>query len=145
MEASVTWNNGPVKKDKLSITRVAGANNWYEWDVTDYLDSALKTGTSLASVTFWLEGNTWTGSNVGLEFDSRSKTNRPQLRITASTVATHAAIQCLWVSNNAFVAATTTPPPDTTTTTPRPGLPSVGCTFSPGWVAIIALTAALLV
>ena len=70
-EETVTWNNGPTKKDKLSATRVTANNNWYEWDVTDYMDAMLKTdGSSLASVTFWLEGDQWTGQSTGWEFDS---------------------------------------------------------------------------
>ena len=42
-EDTVTWNNGPRKKDKLSATRVTANNNWYEWDVTDHVDAMLKT------------------------------------------------------------------------------------------------------
>jgi len=149
-EATVTWNNGPTKKDKIALTRVTDKNNWYEWDVTNYLDSALKAGTSLSSVTFWLEGDTWTGSNVGMTFDSRSKTNKPQLSITTSNVATRPAFQCpaytmseqgaggasVEVPTTTTNATTTTPPPD-------PKL-SGACTFCLGWVAIAALAAAVL-
>ena len=84
-EETVTWNNGPTKKDKLSATRVTANNNWYEWDVTDYMDAMLKTdGSSLASVTFWLEGDQWTGQSTGVEFDSHVRTNHPELRVTSS-------------------------------------------------------------
>jgi hypothetical protein len=84
-EETVTWNNGPTKKDKLSATRVTANNNWYDWDVTDYMDAVLKAdGSSLASVTFWLEGDEWTGASTGVEFDSHLRTNHPELRVTSS-------------------------------------------------------------
>ena len=84
-EETVTWNNGPTKKDKLSATCVTANNNWYEWDVTEYMDAVLKTSaSSLASVTFWLEGDEWTGASTGVAFDSHERTNHPELRVTGS-------------------------------------------------------------
>ncbi len=36
-EDTLTWNNQPSVTDTISITGIGGANQWYEWDITDYL------------------------------------------------------------------------------------------------------------
>ena len=84
VEESVTWNNGPTKKNKLSVTRVTAENRWYEWDVTNYVDDAVKAGVGLASMTFWLEGDEWTGQSFGISTDSHKRSNHPTLRVTSS-------------------------------------------------------------
>ena len=38
-EDSLTWNNQPNASESVATTGVGGANQWYEWDITDYLKS----------------------------------------------------------------------------------------------------------
>ena len=131
VEESVTWNNGPRKKDKLAVTRVTSNNNWYEWDVTEYVDAVVKAGGSgLASVSFWVEGwmegrtDGWTGAATGVEIDSHKRTNSPELRVTGSdtSVPTTSAP----AGSTSCPASSTTPDSNPSTPTPPSGTPSSG-------------------
>ena len=84
VEESVTWNNGPKKKDKIAVTFVSSAGEYHEWDVTTHIDAVVKSGSGLDSVTFWVEGNEAGDGGYGLEFDSWKRTNQPKLVVTWS-------------------------------------------------------------
>lgn len=83
VEETVTWNNGPKKKDKIAVTSVSSAGEYHEWDVTTHIDAVVKGGSGLDSVTFWVEENE-AGDGYGLEFDSWKRTNQPELVVTGS-------------------------------------------------------------
>ena len=84
VEESVTWNNGPKKKDKIAVTFVSSAGEYHEWDVTTHIDAVVKSGSGLDTVTFWVEGNEAGDGGYGLEFDSWKRTNQPKLVVTWS-------------------------------------------------------------
>ena len=66
VEESVTWNNGPKKKDKIAVTFVSSAVVSRKWDVTTHIDAVVKSGSGLDSVTFWVEGNEAGDGRYGL-------------------------------------------------------------------------------
>ena len=90
VEESVTWNNGPQKADILDVTIVTTNEAWYEWDLTTYVDAAVKEKNLGSSTTFWMEGymegrtDGWTGTKVGMDFDSHKRANFPRLRVVGS-------------------------------------------------------------
>ena len=89
-EESVTWNNGPRKADILDVTIVTASEAWYEWDLTTYVDAAVKEENLGSSTTFWMEGymegrtDGWTGTKIGMDFDSHKRATFPQLRVVGS-------------------------------------------------------------
>ena len=90
-EGTVTWNNGPRSDEKLSVTRVTSDGQYYDFDVTSYLDAKVKEGVALSSITFWVQGDEPELGAFNSESRRSSNANPPQLHITYSDVALNTA------------------------------------------------------
>ena len=125
-EGSVTWNNGPRGDEKLSVTRVTLDGRYYDFDITDYLDAKVKDGSSLSSLTFWVQGDEGSDEKFNSQSIRTSNTNRPQLHMTYSDVAVKTAAAPADEHNNcaAFTGPANAPvpplPPPTPLLSPSP-------------------------
>ena len=86
-EDAVTWNNGPRSDKKLSVTRVTSDGQYYDFNVTDYLDTSVKSGSSLSSLTFWVQGDNGNYEKFNSQSRRPGNANPPQLHVTYSDVA----------------------------------------------------------
>lgn len=82
-EHTVTWNNAPTDGDSITSEAVSTQNQYYEFDVTDYV-AAQVAGDGVISVGFWDLG----ASNKLVDFNSSDATShRPELVIETLTTA----------------------------------------------------------
>ena len=73
-ENSVTWDNVQPEGDAIATINIGADNQWYEWDVTDYVQE-----NENQPISFVFYGET-TGSSI-LRFSSKEGDNAPELRI----------------------------------------------------------------
>ena len=83
-EDSVTWNNGPTRGGKLSELEISSAGAYVEFEVTDFVSSAVDSLDSL--ITFWLEDEVTDGSDVQFYSLRGDSPYPPELVITTSTI-----------------------------------------------------------
>ena len=83
-EATVTWDNGPTRGDKITVQHVDQLGQYYEFDVTDYV--AAKFVDSDQYITLWVEDDQLTQKAV--EFNSHTRSNPPLLMVTTSSIST---------------------------------------------------------
>ena len=74
-ENSVTWDNVQPEGDAIATINIGADNQWYEWNVTDYVRE-----NENQPISFVFYGET-TGSNSILRFSSKEGNNAPELRI----------------------------------------------------------------
>lgn len=81
-ELGITWNNAPADGNLIEAQTVpVDGVGWYEFNVTEYLQSQAD-----PSVSFQLQ-NTVVGSLTNISFSSREGTNPPELVLRTSPVA----------------------------------------------------------
>ena len=73
-EDSVTWDNVQPEGDAIATINIGADNQWYEWNVTDYVRENQN-----QPISFVFYGET-TGSSI-LRFSSKEGDNAPELRI----------------------------------------------------------------
>ena len=82
-EDTVTWSNGPTKGSPLTSVSVSNVDQYYEFDVTEYVADKVLAGDS--TVTFWLEDEALIQQPV--EFESHTRDHPPLLEVTTSSIA----------------------------------------------------------
>ena len=82
-EDTVTWSNGPTKGSPLTNVSVSNVDQYYEFDVTEYVVDKVLAGDS--TVTFWLEDEALLQQPV--EFESHTRDHPPLLEVTTSSIA----------------------------------------------------------
>lgn len=79
-ESGITYSNQPIYGNAISSTSVGGANGWYEWDVTSYVQQQkLADGTA----SFVLLGNMSPNRTVNAK---ESGANAPQMLLNYDTI-----------------------------------------------------------
>ena len=73
-EDSITWNSAPSLGTPIATVEMGPEGQWYEWDVTSYLE-----GTEGQSVSFVLYDES--GENSTVRFSSREGSAAPELKI----------------------------------------------------------------
>jgi len=82
-ESTITWNNMPALGTKQSTTTVTSTAQWYEWDVTSYLQAQKNAGKTL--VTLAVAMDTLPADNLRDNFNSKEAgSNAPTLRIVTA-------------------------------------------------------------
>eukprot|EP00931_Biecheleriopsis_adriatica_P042588 TRINITY_DN24278_c0_g1_i3.p1 TRINITY_DN24278_c0_g1~~TRINITY_DN24278_c0_g1_i3.p1 ORF type:complete len:953 (+),score=129.01 TRINITY_DN24278_c0_g1_i3:86-2944(+) len=89
-EDTVTWNNGPRKDERISMTRVDKSNKYWDFDITQWLDAKLKTGDALGPLTLWVQGDVEDYEAFNCESSRESNSNKPRIEVTYSDIATPA-------------------------------------------------------
>ena len=84
-EESVTWNTAPTRTERISVTSIS-TTGWSSFDVTAYLDSRLKAGLSLASLTFWVQGDRLEYERIEVNSIRESLSNNPVFAVEWSSV-----------------------------------------------------------
>jgi hypothetical protein len=126
-EDTVTWNNGPRSDEKLSVTSITSDGQYYDFDVTSYLNAKVKNGSSLSSLTVWVQGDEGDYEKFNSQSIRVDQANPPRLHVTYSDVAVKTAAPPADESDPclAFVRPATPPPeaPPAVPATPPPELP----------------------
>jgi hypothetical protein len=96
-EGTLTWNNRPADASSAIASATIGTTpGWYNWDVTDYVNSQLMLG--ITTITIGLEGDVYTSGQY-VDFNSReAASNAPQLNVTTD-VETFAPTGATYVSS----------------------------------------------
>jgi hypothetical protein len=120
-ETSLTWNNAPVF-DAAVISRAAnyGNNAYVAFDATN-----LVTTSGLVSMALVTSDTKWQG------FTSREGTNKPQLVVETTPIATTTTTAAPTTTTTVPPSTTTTLPPTTTTTTTAPPPTTTTTTTAP--------------
>jgi len=80
-ETSITWNNAPETGMAISALSINKSKQYYEWDVTEFVQSQLA-GDKIISLVF----DDASSKNLAIDFNSKEvSTNKPQLVIVASS------------------------------------------------------------
>lgn len=79
-EGAITWSNAPTIGDPITTTQVGSANQYYEWNISEYAQS--KVGSSV-SLVFYMESI----NSSTMKFSSREGANTPQLELVTVTAA----------------------------------------------------------
>jgi hypothetical protein len=107
VQGKVTWNTKPASEADLSTVNVSKTIGWYEWDVTNYVKSALKAGKDRIS----LGVRSYSLNAAGISFRTNENTfgNPPALVATGEPTKfqfnSFANAQNLLLSGDAAVAA----------------------------------------
>ena len=87
-ETSVTFNNGPKRNRKLSVTKVTAKNTYVDFDVTSDVDATLKAGGDLSAVTYWVQAEDIVSERLVVQSIRSSNAHRPIFELTRSDVST---------------------------------------------------------
>lgn len=86
-ETTVTWNNGPTKKTKLTTVTVDGTGKWVDFNVTAHI-RALVTGegetADLSKVTLWLQGDAGDWETLECHSNREGNANPAKLEVVSS-------------------------------------------------------------
>ena len=83
-ENSVEWSSRPPRDQLLDTITITGTGSYVDFDVTSAITAALQAGQS--KVTLWIEDKEQEGEQI--KFDSSTKTNKPELVVTAGADTT---------------------------------------------------------
>lgn len=104
-EDTVTWNNGPQRGEKLSAIKIENEGQYYEFDLTAFLDEKLKAGQSLSALTFWVQGDEENYEKFVCDSIRADQANPPELIVTYSDIA----FPAIGASNPPFLCPTPSP------------------------------------
>ena len=103
-ESTITWNNRPLDAGGAiaSSTIATDQSQWYEWDLTSYIQNQLANG--VTSVSIGVEGDAYSAGPYAT-FGSKESQYAPQLVVTTD-VATFAPTSDAYVRDGAYADTT---------------------------------------